>query len=95
MFARVHIELNHAEQTLAAPTTAIIQRQGTYGLFVVEEDKARFVAVNPGIEDDGWTQITELNEGEQVVTLGHHLLSDGVGVSTSDGDDTVPKKARE
>jgi len=95
MFARVHIELNHSEQTLAAPTTAIIQRQGTYGLFIVEEDKARFVAVNPGIEDDGWTQIAELKEGEQVVTLGHHLLSDGVPVSTTDGDDSLPKKARE
>ena len=95
MFARVHIELNHAEQALAAPSTAIIQRQGTYGLFIVEEDTARFVAVNPGIEDDGWTQVAELKEGEQVVTLGHHLLSDGVQVSTSDGDDTVPEKARE
>lgn len=95
MFARVHIELDHAEQTLAAPTTAIIQRQGTYGVFIVEEDTARFVAVNPGIEDDGWTQIAELKEGEQVVTLGHHLLSDGVPVSTSDGDGTVPEKVRE
>lgn len=95
MFARVHIELDHAEQTLAAPTTAIIQRQGTYGVFIVEEDTARFVAVNPGIEDDGWTQIAELKEGEQVVTLGHHLLSDGVPVSTSDGDGTVPEKVQE
>lgn len=94
MFARVHIELARADQALAAPTTAIIQRRGISGLFIVEAGTARFIEVKPGIENDGWTQIAELKEGEQVVTLGHHLLSDGVRVSTSDGEVTLPKKAR-
>ena len=94
MFAQVHIELSHADQTLAVPSPAVIQRNGTYGLFIVEEDKARFVEVKPGIEDAGWTQITDLSEGQQVVTLGHHLLSDGVQVATSNEKEHFPQQAR-
>lgn len=95
MFARVYIELDRAEQTFAVPTAAILQRRGSYGLFVVEESTARFVEVKPGIESDGWTQVAQLKEGEEVVTLGHHLLKDGVRVFTSDEDEEPRQKARE
>lgn len=94
MFARVHIELSRAEQALAAPSSAIIQRLGIYGSFVVEADKARFVEVKTGIEDEGWTQVSGLEEGQEVVTLGHHLLSDGVRVSPSDIKDELSPKAQ-
>ncbi len=94
MFARVHIELGRAEQTTAAPSAAIIQRQGAQGVFVVEDGTARFVEVRAGIEDGGWVQVTGLEEGQQVVTLGHHLLSDGVRVSPSDGRDELPVRER-
>ena len=90
MFARVHIELGQALQTTAAPSASIIQRQGTQGVFVVQDGTARFVEVRTGIEDGGWVQVEGLEEGQQVVTLGHHLLSDGVRVSPSDGKDELP-----
>ncbi|MBE0584967.1 MAG: efflux RND transporter periplasmic adaptor subunit, partial [Desulfofustis sp.] len=92
MFARVHVELGHAEQALAVPSTAIIKRLGSYGVFIVEDDMARFVKVQPEIEDGGWTQVSGLQEEQQVVTLGHHLLSDGVGVAVSDGTDESPRR---
>lgn len=95
MFARVHIELGHAVQALAVPSTAIIKRFGSYGVFLVEDDRARFVKVQPQIEDGEWSQVTGLKEGETVVTLGHHLLSDGIGVAVSDGNDGRPQRARE
>ena len=94
MFARVHIELGRAEQTLAAPSTAVIQRLGKYGAFIVDDGKARFVEVQTGIEDEGWLQVSGLEEGQQVVTLGHHLLSDGVRVSPSEGRDELLQKAQ-
>ncbi len=94
MFARIHIELGRAEQTTAAPTAAIIQRQGVQGVFVVEDGAARFVEARTGIEDNGWVQVTGLEAGQQVVTLGHHLLSDGVRVSSSDGRDELPGRER-
>ncbi|NNK96530.1 MAG: efflux RND transporter periplasmic adaptor subunit, partial [Desulfobacterales bacterium] len=94
MFARVHIELGRAEQTLAAPSTAIIQRIGKYGAFIVDDGKARFVEAETGIEDEGWLQVSGLEEGQQVVTLGHHLLSDGVRVSPSEGREELPQKVQ-
>lgn len=95
MFARVHIELGRAEQAIAAPSSAVIQRLGSYGVFVVEDGKARFIEVKTGIEDGQWIQVSGLEEGQLVVTLGHHLLSDGVRVSDSDATDERPRKARQ
>lgn len=93
MFARVQIELGRAEQATAAPSDAVIQRRETYGVFVVEEDVARFVEVQPGIQADGWTQVRGLEEGQTVVTLGHHLLSDGTPVTLSDGQNERPQRS--
>jgi HlyD family secretion protein len=92
MFARVQIELGRAEQALAAPATAIIERLGATGAFVVEDGTARFVPVTTGISDGDWQQVDGLTEGQQVVTLGHHLLSDGVPVSTGGDVDELPPK---
>ncbi|MBE0584751.1 MAG: efflux RND transporter periplasmic adaptor subunit, partial [Desulfofustis sp.] len=94
VFARVHIELGRAEQALAAPSTAIIQRLGVKGAFVVEDGTARFVPVETGIAHDGWLQVEGLELNQQVVTLGHHLLSDGVKVSTAGETDELPGQAR-
>ncbi len=94
MFARVHIELARAEQALAVPSAALIQRQGVNGVFVVEAESARFADIETGIKDGDWTQLTGLTEGQQVVTLGHHLLSDGVRVAPSDGNDEIPRRAQ-
>ncbi len=95
MFTRVHIELGRAEQTLAVPSTAVIERLGVTGAFVIDNGTAHFVPVTTGIADDGWVQVEGLADGQQVVTLGHHLLSDGVPVSTSDDADEVPQQASE
>jgi RND family efflux transporter MFP subunit len=95
MFTRVHIELGRAEKAVAAPSTAIIQRLGTRGAFVVEDGKARFVEVRTGIEHQGWLQVSGLEEGWEIVTLGHHLLSDGVRVSTSTEEEAASRQARD
>jgi RND family efflux transporter MFP subunit len=92
MFARVQIELGRAEQAVAVPTDAVIQRLDAYGVFVVEDGSARFVPVQRGIEAAGWTQITDLEAGQTVVTLGHHLLSDGTPVTTSGNQPERPER---
>ncbi len=94
MFARAHIELNRADNTLAVPSTAVIRRQGVTGVFLVnEEGRANFREVVPGIAQDGWTQVTGLEAGQTVVTLGHHLLSDDVRVSTTQAAHELPDRA--
>ena len=92
MFARVQIELGRAEQAVAAPLDAVIQRLGTNGAFVVEDGKARFVEIRAGIQAEGWTQVSGLEEGQLVVTLGHHLLSDGTPVTTGDAEEEAPRQ---
>ena len=92
MFARVQIELGRAEQAVAAPLDVVIQRLGTNGAFVVEDGKARFVEIRAGIQAEGWTQVSGLEEGQLVVTLGHHLLSDGTPVTTGDAEEEAPRQ---
>lgn len=94
MFARVHVELGRTEQAVAVPSSAIIQRLGIYGVFAVEDGKAHFVEVRTGVKDEGWAQVTGLEDGQQVVTLGHHLLSDGARVATSEENDEAAGQAR-
>jgi len=84
MFARVQIELGRAGQVPAVPNDAVIQRLDTTGVFVVEDNSARFVPIQAGIEAAGWTQVADLEAGQTVVTLGHHLLSDGTPVTLAD-----------
>ncbi len=93
MFARVRIELGRVAQATVVPSDAVIQRLGIYGVFAVDDGHARFVELQPGIEDGGWTQVTGLEEGQQVVTLGHHLLSDGAPVSLADGEGERPRRS--
>jgi len=92
MFARVQIELGRAEQAVAAPSDAVIQRLGIEGAFVVADGTAQFVEVQSGIHAEGWTEVSGLEEGQQVVTLGHHLLSDGTPVSLTDGEEQQPRR---
>lgn len=88
MFARVHIEMRQAEAVLAVPENALIRRGEKRGVFLVEEDSSvRFIALQTGIEGAGWVEALNahaagLNAGDEVVTLGHHLLSDGMRVIT-------------
>lgn len=90
MFVRVHIELGRADHAIAVPISAIIKRSGMTGVFVVDDGSARFKKVKTGIEGNGWIQVEGVQSGQQVVTLGHHLLSDGVAVSVSSGKEPEP-----
>ena len=93
MFARVRIELGRAMGAAAVPLDAIIQRQGIDGVFVVEDGTARFVEVRAGIQADGWAQVSGLEAGQTVVTLGHHLLSNGTPVSLAGDEQEKPRRA--
>lgn len=89
MFANVHIELDEAKDTIAIPADALIQRGTQRGAFIVENGKVRFQPLAEGIRDKSWVEVDELKEGTEVVTLGHHLLSDGMTVTTTPRSQTT------
>jgi len=69
-------------QGLGIPSSAIQTRSSGTVVFVVRDGAARQEAVVTGIEAAGWTEIRQgqVKADEQVVTLGQHMLDDGVAV---------------
>ncbi|HEX9843954.1 MAG TPA: efflux RND transporter periplasmic adaptor subunit, partial [bacterium] len=86
MFARVEIEVGRAENAAVVPVEAIVTRAGQTGVFLAESSRqARFVPVRTGIVQGGLVQIVTPPLRGDVVTLGNHLLSDGVLIAPVDG----------
>ncbi|MBI3993186.1 MAG: efflux RND transporter periplasmic adaptor subunit [Candidatus Lambdaproteobacteria bacterium] len=85
MFARVEIEVGRAEHATVVPLEAIVTRAGETGVFLAEPThQARFVPVRTGIIQGALVQIVTPPLSGEVVTLGNHLLSDGVPIAPVD-----------
>jgi RND family efflux transporter MFP subunit len=82
MFVRAQIEFEVHPNATVVPLAALVKRDGKQGVFVadMEEKKARFVPVTPGIVTDTMAEITSPLAARAVVTLGHHLLEDGATI---------------
>jgi RND family efflux transporter MFP subunit len=81
MFVRVAIVKNRDEQGLGVPMYSLITRGGRTGVFVANQDTARFVPVETGFQD-GWKiqVVSGLSPGDQVVVVGHRIIEDGESV---------------
>jgi RND family efflux transporter MFP subunit len=68
---------------LGVPRDAMVTRDETTLVFLVEEGHARPVTVRRGIETDGWVEVSGdgLAPGAQAVTMGQSMLADGVAVT--------------
>lgn len=91
MFIRTQIEFEEHANATAVPASALVNREGQEGVFVVdsEQKKARFVAVTVGIRDRELVEILSPALSGLVVTLGHHLLEDGSAVIVAGKTQTV------
>lgn len=66
---------------LGVPTPAIMLRDNKQVVFVVENNTAKKVEVETGLESEGWTEVrTGLTEGIPVITMGQHLVDAGTPV---------------
>ncbi len=72
MYARVSLTVEERKNTLVAPKSAVIDFENKRGVWMPTEDnRARFVPVQLGIEDTDRIEITGgLKEGDQIVTTG-------------------------
>lgn len=98
MFVEARISTRSVADVTVVPLDAILERNGRRGVFQVEEGDtgpiARFVPVTTGIEDDGQVEILEPQIDGRVVTLGQHLLSDGVRLRIADDEQARDEGAR-
>lgn len=82
-FARVSF-VRGERQTMMLPASAIVERAGIEGVFVVENGKAFFHMVRTGAVLDGMVEIQAgLIIGEQVVVTNNELLMNGDVISSS------------
>ncbi len=82
MFAKVSVVLSHTDDAQIVPSKAIIGKNGTSHLYLVDMEKraAREVPVTVGIVNGEKTEIVAPRLDGYVVTLGQHLLQDGTPV---------------
>ncbi len=78
MYARVQFVVLERSDALTVPRNAIVELEGTRGVFVVDGKTARFKPITSGIVDGEAVEITGgLADGSTVVTLGSASLQDG------------------
>ena len=83
MFIRARIEFAVVENATLIPLAALVRRDGTQGIFIVDTNnlKARFVPVKVGIVSNEQVEILEPEISGLVATLGNHLLEDGADIT--------------
>ncbi|MDR2692991.1 MAG: efflux RND transporter periplasmic adaptor subunit [Chitinispirillales bacterium] len=87
MFARINIKLNEDAAARVVPSQALVEKDGKYSLFVLDDSATvKNVPVQIGINDGTFAQIlSPMNLDGKVVTLGQHLLRQGSRVVIPNG----------
>lgn len=84
MYARVVLTVGTRDDALVVPRNAVVDLEGRRGVFVPDENRARFRPVETGLQDDVRVEITSgLEEGARVITTGALALRDGDPVQLS------------
>lgn len=83
MFARITLHAGAAQPRLFVPKDAVARRSTGQGVFVVEENKARFVPIKTGNLHEGLVEIVEgsLKVDDTVVVTGNETLQDQAAVA--------------
>lgn len=87
MMAEVNFTMESAKDAIILPRNAVIEKEGETYVYIVENGKAKKVAVVLGIEADDTIEITSgLQDGNDVVIKGQTYISDGEEVNISNAD---------
>ncbi len=80
MYARARFTVEKHDNTLVAPTLAVVDLQGKLGVWVPadEGDTTVFIPVTIGIEQQDFTELTSgVKEGQRIITTGAAALRPG------------------
>ena len=90
MFGRVGVIYDVHENALQIPRSALVENEGEASVFVVDGDRAVRRAVDTGYGNRGMVEIVSgLQEGDQVVTVGHASLKQDSRVTIINRDDSA------
>lgn len=65
-------------QVLIWSTPAVLERDGQFYVFAVEDGMAKEIAVKTGLSSAELVEITEgLTAGQDIILKGNHLVADG------------------
>jgi RND family efflux transporter MFP subunit len=82
MYARVRLLADRKQNALVVPRNAIVDISGRRGIYTVEGDVAHFQAVQTGLSDGDFIEVTEgVQDGMRLVTVGALALRDGDRIS--------------
>lgn len=82
-FVRVDIETDTRTQSLLIPKRALVEQDGSFHVFVADDDVVRRAEVMLGYESGGQAEIVEgVEAGEKVVVAGQGALKDGSKIKT-------------
>lgn len=89
MFTKIRLEFARYDKATAIPAIALTRRQGQQGVFMADTEnmKVSFIPVAVGVEDNNLVQIIEPELEGHVVTLGNHLLEDGMNITIPESID--------
>src|SRR5262245_43375412 len=78
MFARVELDLGSARETTLLPRDALVYRGDQPGVYVIDSEKAKFIALETGLtQEDKVEVISGLKVGDTIITRGSNLIKDG------------------
>jgi membrane fusion protein (multidrug efflux system) len=81
MFCRVKVNMNTEKNVITIPMAAIVKKNNTDGVYIINDNKAHFQQVTTGLNDGINVQVkTGLKIGDKIVTVGMSNLKDGTVV---------------
>ncbi|MFA7184368.1 MAG: efflux RND transporter periplasmic adaptor subunit, partial [Victivallales bacterium] len=85
MFVKVSIEFDTIKNAQIVPRTAVVNFNDTIGVFMLSADRktVKFIPAKTGLSDGDKIQIVSPQLPRPVVTLGSHLLYDGVAIKVT------------
>jgi RND family efflux transporter MFP subunit len=92
MFTRVRIHFGTHRGVTLIPTRALVKRDMQQGVFVPTQDgtKAQFVVVQAGISTAQVTEVTGIEPGQSIISMGQYLLNDGDSIVLNSTAATKP-----
>jgi len=86
MVADLLLSTGTSKGAVAVPVDAVMEREGQFTVFIVEDGRAKEVSVKVGVSANQLTEIKEgIKEGQHVIVKGNRLVVDGQAVKVVDG----------